>query len=228
MNNSIQDMIGASVLKVIQRCNTPEKIQDYIDHEIVYDPYREDRSVKQVIEDGRGECYNGALFGVACLRAAGCRSSIMELFARGGDEEHILGVYKIGKYFGCVAQSKFLGLKNRQPIYPTLRDLAASYMEYYFSYDGRYTLQSYTSLFSLGKYKNRWLTDSATVVQMGKDLRSAIHHPLAQMSDPYYYVSTDRYWKEMLYIPPNFTIPQKYLDAKPEYVDLAKLSKLND
>lgn len=99
--------------QVIASCNTPEKVQDYIDHHIIYDPYREDRSVQQVIEDGHGECYNGALFGVACLRAAGYRSSIIELFARGGDEEHILGVYKVDNYYGCVAQSKFLGLKNR-------------------------------------------------------------------------------------------------------------------
>lgn len=101
-------------------------------------------------------------------------------------------------------------------------------MEYYFSYDGRYTLQSYTSLFPLGKYKDQWLTDSATVVQMGKDLRSAVHHPLAQMDDPYYYVSPERYWKEMLYIPPYFTVPKEYLDAKPDYVDLAQLSKLKE
>jgi hypothetical protein len=63
---------------------------------------------------------------------------------------------------------------------------------------------------------------------MGKDLRSAVHHPLAQNDDPYYYVSTERYWKEMLYIPPYFTIPQEYLDAKPDYVDLAQLSKLKE
>lgn len=226
MSQSILALVGASAYKIIESCNTPEKVQVYIDDHITYDPYREDRSVKQVIDESRGECYNGALFGVACLKAAGYKTSIIELFARGGDEEHILGVYKQGNYYGCIAQSKFLGLKSRQPIYSTIRDLAVSYMEYYFSYDGRYTLQSYTSLFPLGKYKNKWLTDSATVVQMGKDLRSAVHHPLAKMDDPYYYVASERYWKEMLYIPPYFTIPKEYLNAKPDYVDLAELSKI--
>lgn len=226
MSKSIRALVGESVYKILESCNTPEKVQSYIDNHIVYDPYREDRSVVQVIEDQRGECYNAALFGVACLLLAGYKASIIELFARGGDEEHILCVYKSGDYYGCLAQSKFLGLKSRQPVYSSIRDLAVSYMEYYFSYDGRYTLQSYTSLFPLGKYRGKWLYDPATVVQMGKDLRNATHHPLAKMDDPYYYVSPHRYWKDMLYIPPYFTVPKEYMDAKPVYVDIAELSKI--
>jgi len=227
MNKSIRSLIGESAYAVLERCDTPEKVQSYIDTHIIYDPYREDRSVLQVIEDGFGECYNGALFGVACLLVAGYKASIIELYARGGDEEHILAVYKQGKYYGCVAQSKYLGLKTRQPIYSSIRDLAVSYMEYYFGYDGRYSLQSYTSLFPLGKYQGKWLTDSATVEQIGKDLRNATHHKLTNADDPYYYVSPERYWKEILYIPPNTTIPEQYLKAKPSYVDLKQLSKVS-
>lgn len=223
MIKNIRALVGESEYKIIKSCNTPEKVQSYIDNHIAYDPYREDRSVAQVISDGRGECYNAALFGVACLVTAGYKSSIIEIFARGGDEEHILCVYKSGDYYGCVAQSKYLGLKSRQPIYLSIHDLVVSYMEYYFGFDGRYSLQSYTSLFPLNKYKNKWLDDPATVVQISKDLRSATHHQLAKMEDPYYYVSPDRYWKEILNIPPYFTIPKEYLDAKPDYVDLSEL-----
>ncbi len=226
MNTSIRSFVVESAYAVLESCNTPEKVQTYIDTRITYDPYREDRSVLQVINDGRGECYNGALFGVACLMVAGYKTSIIELYARGGDEEHILAVYKKGKYYGCVAQSKYLGLKSRRPMYSSIRDLAMSYMEYYFGYDGRYSLQSYTSLFSLGKYQGQWLNDSTAVVQIGKDLRNARHHKLANTDDPYYYVSPDRYWKEILYIPSNTAIPERYLQAKPPYVDLTELSKM--
>lgn len=228
MNKSIRSLVGESAYKILENCNTPEKVQAYIDTNIIYDPYREDRSVLQVINDGRGECYNGALFGVACFLRAGYKTSIIELYARGGDEEHILAVYKKGKYYGCVAQSKYLGLKYRQPMYSSIRDLAVSYMEYYFGYDGRYSLQSYTSLFPLGKYQGKWLTDSATVVQIGKDLRNATHHKLAREDDPYYSVSPDRYWREILYIPPNTMIPDRYLKAKPSYIDIAELSKIKN
>jgi len=226
MNKSIRSLVGESAYTVLERCNTPEKVQTYIDTHIIYDLYREDRSVVQVMNDGRGECYNSALFGVACLLVAGYKTSIIELYARGGDEEHILAVYKKGKYYGCVAQSKFLGLKSRKPIYSSIRDLAVSYMEYYFGYDGRYSLQSYTSLFPLGKYQGKWLTDSATVVQIGKDLRNARHHKFVNADDPYFYVSHERYWKEILYIPPNTTIPERYLKAKPSYVDVEQLLKI--
>ncbi len=226
MTNLLQDHLSPSAYSLIASLNTPDLIQDYIDHHIQYDPVREDRCVEAVVQDGLGECYNGALFGVACLRAAGYKSSIIELYARGGDEEHILGVYKLGEYFGCVAQSKFLGLKSRRPIYPTVRDLAVSYMEYYFSYDGKYSLQSYTDLFPLENYAEGWLIDNSTVVKIGKDLRAATHHALAELDDPYYYVTPDRYWKEMLYIPPGITIPDHYLAAKPAHIDLASLHRL--
>lgn len=225
MNTSIRSLVGESAYAVLESCDTPEKVQTYIDTRITYDPYREDRSVLQVINDGRGECYNGALFGVACLLVAGYKTSIIELYARDGDEEHILAVYKKGKYYGCVAQSKYLGLKSRRPMYSSIRDLVVSYMEYYFGYDGRYSLQSYTSLFPLGKYQGKWLTDSEVVVQIGKDLRNGMHHTLAREDDPYFYVSPDRYWREILYIPPNTTIPDRYLQAKPSYIDIAELSK---
>ena len=226
MNKSIRSLVGESAYTLLESCNTPEKVQTYIDTHITYDPYREDRNVLQVISDGRGECYNGALFGVACLLVAGYKSSIIELYARGGDEEHILAVYKKGKYYGCIAQSKFLGLKSRKPMYPSIRDLAVSYMEYYFGYDGRYSLQSYTSLFPLGKYQGQWLTDSDAVGRIGKDLRSAHHHMLTREDDPYYYVSPDRYWREILYIPPNTIIPDRYLEAKPPYINIDDLSRM--
>ncbi|PIX81679.1 MAG: hypothetical protein COZ34_01925, partial [Candidatus Pacebacteria bacterium CG_4_10_14_3_um_filter_34_15] len=46
-----------------------------------------------------------------------------------------------------------------------------------------------------------------------------------KVNDPYYYVSPHRYWKDILNIPPYFTIPKKYLDAKPDYIDLADLKE---
>ena len=105
MNTSIRSFVVESAYAV-PSCNTPEKVQTYIDTRITYDPYREDRSVLQVINDGRGECYNGALFGVACLIVAGYKHQLLSFMPR-WHEKHILAVTK-RKYYGCVAQSKYL------------------------------------------------------------------------------------------------------------------------
>lgn len=82
------------VLAVLTQLDTPEKIQVYIDAEIGYDPYREDRSLVEVVSDKKAECFNGALLAVACLQFHGYPAAIIELMARGGDEEHMLCVYK--------------------------------------------------------------------------------------------------------------------------------------
>lgn len=195
---------------VLDKLDTPEKIQKYIDEEVVYDPVKEDRSVRDVLKDRKAECYNGALFALACLLKHGYKVSIVELLAR-GDEEHILCVYKEGSRYGSIAQSKFLGLKSREPIYKSLHDLVVSYMEFYFAFDGRYTLLSHTGMFPISKYKNKWLYDSRTVVKMAKDLRKSKHFNLINPRDPFSYVSYERYWREVLYIPKGTKISKNYL-----------------
>jgi hypothetical protein len=199
---------------LIDSLDTPEKIQAYIDTQITYDPHCEDRSVKEVVVDKKAECYNGALFALTCLLNQGMEASVIELLAK-EDEEHILCVYKVGDSWGSIAQSKYLGLKGRAPIYQDIRDLAVSYKEFYFGFDGRYSLVSYTNPLDLFRYDLAWLTDKATVVQMAKDIREAKHFDLVSPNSAVYYVPAQRYWSEVLVIPEGTVIPQYYLSKKP-------------
>ena len=201
-------------LKLIDGLDTPEKIQNFIDGENGYDTEREDRSVKEVVADRRGECYNGALLATFCLLCHGTHASVLEVLAR-DDEEHILCLYKQKGKFGSIAQSKFLGLKGRNPMYDTVRDLIVSYQEFFFAWDGRFSLDSYTNPIDLKKYDMKWVYDPKTVVQMGKDLRQAKHFKIAKGEVPVFYVSPERFWKETLYIPKGTKIPKKYLAKKP-------------
>ncbi|HLB51575.1 hypothetical protein A3F07_01585 [candidate division WWE3 bacterium RIFCSPHIGHO2_12_FULL_38_15] len=203
-------VLSQKELTFIKKLNTPEKVQKYIDNEIEYDPYREDRSIREVLEDKKAECYNGALLAAACLLYHGYKASIIELLAR-EDEEHILCVYKSGNKFGSIAQSKFLGLKARNPMYMSVRDLVVTYMEFYFSFDGRYSLMSYTNLFPLGRYKFKWFTSGTLVAKMSEDLKNYKHYYLVNPDDPYYYVSKERFWREVLKVPKEIVIPKEYL-----------------
>jgi len=205
-----------SDISFLEKINTPEKVQNFLDTQLNYNWAREDRSVAEVIKDREAECYNGALLAAAALLLAGYKASILRLLARGGDEEHILCVYSQNGYFGSVAQSKFLGLKSRQPIYRTVRDLAVSYVEFYFGFDGRYTLQAFSNLLTLKKYNLRWLNNSAIVIQMAKDLNKSKHFDLVKLDDPYYEVSPERYWSEILVIPQGTSIPAKYANLRPK------------
>lgn len=196
--------------------NTPDKVQEYVDTKIQYNSEREDRSVLQVAIDHLAECYNGALFAAACLRSAGYRVFLMQLWARGGDEEHVLCVYEANGRLGAVAQSKFMGLKSRQPIYLSAHDLAVSYMEFYFGFDGRYTLLSHTDLLDLATYGDGWLTEPGLVARIAKDLSVLPTHALVELADPFYSVSPQRYWAEVQYLPPGTEVPEEYRRARPK------------
>jgi hypothetical protein len=205
------------VLKALfAELNTPDKVQEYVDTEIRYNSEREDRSVLQVAIDHLAECYNGALFAAACLRAAGYKVSLMQLGARGGDEEHVLCVYELNGHYGSIAQSKFMGLKGRRPLYASIHDLATSYIEFYFGFDGRYTLLNYSDLLELDAYGDDWLTDAASVVRMAKDLNELPTHPLANLDDPFYFVIPQRYWAEIQYFPPGTVVPEEYERVRPK------------
>ena len=200
---------------LLKSLNTTDKVQAFINNNIIYDPYREDRSIKEVINDKKAECANGALFACACLIYNGFEAFLVELLPR-GDEEHILCVYKKDSKYGSIAQSKFLGLRSRHPIYLTLRDLVASYIEFYFAFDGHYSLVSYTNLFSLDKYKFKWLTDGKCVVKIFKDIRETKHIKICDEKSRYNYVDEKRYWREVLFIPKEVKIPKRYMRKIPE------------
>ena len=200
--------------RLVDGLDTPEKIQNFIDLEIEYDPDREDRSVEEVIADRKGECYNGALLATLCLLNQGVKASILEMLAR-EDDEHILCVYDKKGKFGAIAQSKFLGLKGRNPMYDTIRDLVVSYKEFYFAWDGRFSLESYTNPIALEKYNMKWVYDPKTVVRMARDLRRSKHVALNEGEVPVFYVSAERFWRETLFIPKGTKIPKRYLAKRP-------------
>lgn len=201
--------------ELLNTLDTPEKIQKFIDDEITYDPHREDRSVEEVVMDRFGECYNGALLACAALHKHGYEASFIMLYAK-DDEEHVICVYKnkeTGMY-GSIGQSKFLGLKSREPIYLNIHDLAVSYKEFYFAYDGHYTLYSYTELFPLEQYENKWLNEPKVVIEMEEELKKMPRTPITADTEILYYVSPDRYWAETLVFLDGVDIPERYLKYK--------------
>ena len=213
MSEKFASYFSKQELDIIGGLDTPEKIQKFIDSEIKYDPMREDRSVKEVLSDKLAECYNGALFATACLLNQGVDASVVELLAR-DDEEHVLCVYKKDGKYGSIAQSKYLYLRSRNPMYETVRDLVVSYMEFYFSFNGHFSLSSFTNPLNLTKYKLKWLYDGKTVIKMARDLRRSKHFVLVKPNDPYYYVTPEKYWHETLFVPEGTKIPPKYLEKK--------------
>lgn len=128
--------------RVFLNLNSPAKIQEFLDQTLYYD---EDfyRSPLTVMRARKACCLDGALCAATVLRKSGHPPLIVGLNAE-NDDDHVLAIYKKGGFFGAVAKSNFVGLRFREPVYRTLRELVMSYFESYYNLNGKKTLRSYT------------------------------------------------------------------------------------
>lgn len=132
------------VADVLQQFKTPLDVQNFLDA-TPYSPEERNRCAQNVINDKMAHCLDGGLFAALGLRWLGHPPVIIDLQPEPGmDDDHVLAVYKEKGLFGAVAKSNFSGLRLREPVYRTTRELVMSYYEDYFNVDGIKTLRYYT------------------------------------------------------------------------------------
>jgi hypothetical protein len=118
-----------------------------------------------------GHCFDGALFAAAALRRLGNPPLILNMIANDEDDDHILALYKRDGYWGAIAKSNFTGLRFREPVYRTLRELVMSYFEQFYNVERKKTLRSYTVPLNLKAFdKRHWMTNDPPIEEIGKRL----------------------------------------------------------
>ncbi|MGA2821535.1 MAG: transglutaminase domain-containing protein [Anaerolineales bacterium] len=141
----------------LAKLNTPFKIQSFID-DIPYSPEERYRSPLSVLRDRRAHCFDGALLGATLLRSLGHPPRVLEMLPE-NDDDHMLAVFKLDGLWGAVAKSNFVGLRYREPIFRTLRELVLSYFEDFFNVLGQKSLRGYTYPMNLGPWDRlKWMT----------------------------------------------------------------------
>ncbi len=146
---------------------SPSAIQAFLDKI----PYSTDpiyRCPRRVIEDRRAHCFDGALFAAAALRRLGHPPRILEMLAEPTrDDTHLLALFKEDGCWGAVAKSNFTGLRFREPIHRTLRELVLSYFEDFFNDAREKTLRGYTMPLSLKPFDRLgWETNDEPLDQI--------------------------------------------------------------
>jgi len=96
----------------------------------------------------------GALFAASALRFLGYPPLLMDLEAT-RDTDHVVAIYKRNGAWGALGKSNFSGLRLREPVYGSLRELAMSYFEGYFNLRRQKTLRSYSRPVDLRRFDNR-------------------------------------------------------------------------
>jgi hypothetical protein len=156
----------------------PWRIQKFLD-ELDYD-YRGEgcRSPRRVLSERKVQCMDGALFAAAALRVQGHRPLILDLEAV-YDDDHVIALYRVNGLWGSIARSNYSGLRSREPLFRTVRDLVLSYVEGYFNLRRQKTLRRYSRPFDLSFFDARnWMTTDEDLWEIPNHLVGIRHYRL--------------------------------------------------
>ena len=155
------DGFDARERKLLRRLTTPEKIQRFLDDEIGYNKEPGGptcRSPRRVLRDRLAHCMEGALFGAAALGLLDFPPLLLDLEAV-RDDDHVLAIFRSRGHWGAIAKSNYSGLRFREPVYRTLRELVMSYFEHYYNPAGEKTLRRYSRPVNLARFNGiHWVT----------------------------------------------------------------------
>ncbi len=157
-NRQFEKALSPSERKIIEGLTTPGAIQAFLD-DIAYSDEPIYRCPLRVLRERKGHCFDGALFAAAMLRRLGHPPLILDMLPNERDDDHLLALFKRNGRWGAVAKSNFAGLRYREPVYRTLRELIMSFFEQYFNVAREKTLRGYTVPLNLKAFDQRdWMT----------------------------------------------------------------------
>lgn len=137
------EALSAGETRLVRELDSPRRIQSFLDN-LLYSDDPVYRCPVRVLRDRKAHCVDGALLAAALLRLHGRPPLICMLVPNERDDVHYLALVRERRYWGAVAQSNFVGLRFREPIYASLRELALSYFESYYNLAREKTLRGYT------------------------------------------------------------------------------------
>jgi hypothetical protein len=170
-----------SEIQSLKRLNTAEKIQRFVDFDLAYNKEKDGetcRSPRRVLRDRTGHCFEGALLAAAALRINGHPPLCVDLEAI-RDDDHIVAVFKLNGHWGAIGKSNYAGLRFREPVYRTVRELVMSYFEHYYNLDAEKTLRRYSRPINLARFDRiHWMTTEVDLWEINNYLLTVKHYPV--------------------------------------------------
>lgn len=176
----------------IERFDSPEKIQKFLDLAL-YNTEGTPGIPSQVLKLKRAHCFDGALFAASVFSYHGEPALILDLCAV-RDDDHILALFRRGKFYGAIAKSNYVGLRYREPIFSSVRELVLSYFESYFNLRGEKSLRSYSEPFDIMRQAGSidWSQGTAVFDQIADRLIRSRHTKLLSAAQERALLRVDR------------------------------------
>jgi hypothetical protein len=159
------DALKPADQRLVASLDSAVKIQQFLDT-IPYNGGEDNRAPLRVMQERQCHCLDGGLLAAHLLARLGHPPKLVDMLPVPGiDDDHVLAVFRVNGLWGCVAKSNFTGLRYRDPVYRSIRELVMSYFEGFYNIDGIKTLRGYTRPLDLRRY-DRWMW---TTEQAGTD-----------------------------------------------------------
>jgi hypothetical protein len=166
----------ARELRALRALRTPHGIQRALDA-MPYHHASTAWSPRRVWQAQTAHCLEGAVFAAAALRVLGFAPLLLDLEAV-QDTDHVLAVYRVRGHWGAIAKSNFAGLRYREPVHRSVRELVMSYFEGYINLRGDRTLRAYSDPVNLARFDRTrpgWMTTDGDLWWIAEHLVGVRH-----------------------------------------------------
>jgi hypothetical protein len=173
--------LDPKTLKRLRGLKTPQKIQAFLDAmpinfekdgDTIMSPVRALRAKKAL-------CIEGALIAALALWVNGERPLVLDLRCGDYREDHVVALYRRGGRWGAISKTNHVTLRYRDPIYKTVRELAASYFHEFFMNDTRRkSLMDHSGAIDLRRWGTRWVNDEADMEWLVDGMNALPHYRL--------------------------------------------------
>ena len=165
---------------LLKRLDTPQKIQAFL-HSLKQN-FEHDgescRPVAQVLQSGRAHCIEGAMLAAAALWVHGEPPLVLDMRAE-RDYDHVVAVFRRNGRWGALSKTNGIGLRSRDPVYGSLRELAMSYFHEYYNGRAHKTLREYSVPYDLRRMDTSiWVSGTEDCWVVGEKLDEIRHFRL--------------------------------------------------
>jgi hypothetical protein len=165
---------------LLQRLDTPQKVQAFVyelkqNFELGGDTCR---PVRHVLRHGAAHCIEGAMLAACALWVHGEPPLLMDMRAV-RDFDHVVAVFRRRGRWGAISKTNGAGLRWRDPVYRSLRELAMSYFHEYTNRRDHKTLREYSAPYDLRRVDTKiWVSGEKNAWFVAEELDRLRHWSL--------------------------------------------------
>jgi len=165
---------------LLERLDTPQKVQHYVyglrqNFELHGDTCR---PVREVLRAGSAHCIEGAMLAACALWIHGEPPLVMDMRAE-RDFDHVVALFRRRGCWGAISKTNGVGLRWRDPVYRSLRELSMSYFHEYTNKLDHKTLREFSLPYDLRRVDPAiWVTGRKNAWQVPEALDELRHFAL--------------------------------------------------